>query len=108
MQWLRDPNQSNLDNFIHVRHEARRHFRNKKKEYPKAKLMNLKLTVRKKILGTCNRASMTLRRGYHTRTNVVKDEKVDLFADSHSGLARWRSYFFQLLNVQRVNIRRTE
>jgi len=49
------------------------------------------------------------KKGYHTRTNIVKDEKVDLVADSHSGLARWRSYFSQLLNVHRVNdVRRTE
>jgi hypothetical protein len=62
MQWLQDPNQSNLDNCNNVRHEARRHFRNKKKVYLKAKLMNFKLTVGTKILGSCTGASMTLRR----------------------------------------------
>ena len=30
---------------------------------------------------------------------VVKDEKGDLVADSHSILARWRNLFSQLLNV---------
>jgi len=39
----------------------------------------------------------------------VKDDKGDLFADSHSILARWRKYFSQLLNVQGVNdVRQTE
>ena len=37
MEWLQDPNQSNVDNLNNVRHEASRHFRNKKKEYLIAK-----------------------------------------------------------------------
>jgi hypothetical protein len=46
---------------------------------------------------------------YQPRTNTVKDDEGDLFADSHSTLARWRNYFFELLNVRRVNdIRQTE
>ena len=46
---------------------------------------------------------------YQRRTNIVKDEKGDLFADSHSILARWRNYFYQLLNVHGVNdVRQTE
>ena len=38
MQVLQDPNQSNLDNLNIVRRRASRHFRNKRKEYPKAKI----------------------------------------------------------------------
>ena len=50
---------------------------------------------------------MTL--GYQPTTNIVKDEKVDLFAASHSGLARWRNYFSWLLDVHGVNdVRQTE
>jgi len=41
MQWLQDPNQSNVDNLDCVRHEASRHFMNKKKEYMKAKIDEL-------------------------------------------------------------------
>ena len=37
MQWLQDPNHSNFDNLNKVRRDASRHFRNKKKEYLKAK-----------------------------------------------------------------------
>ena len=33
----------------------------------------------------------------------MKDEKGNVFADSHSILARWRNYFSQLLNVLGVN-----
>jgi hypothetical protein len=45
---------------------------------------------------------MTFKKGYQPRTKVVNDEKGDLVADSHSILARWRSHFFQLLNVHGV------
>jgi len=41
MQWLKDPKQSNVDNLKNVRREARRHFRNKRKEYLKDKIVEL-------------------------------------------------------------------
>jgi hypothetical protein len=41
MQWLQDPKQSNVHNLNSVRREARRHFRNKRKEYLKAKIDKL-------------------------------------------------------------------
>ena len=37
--------------------------------------------------------------GYQPRCNIVKDEKGDLVADSHSIVDRWRNYFSQLFNV---------
>jgi hypothetical protein len=37
-QWLKDPNQSNVDSLHNVRRETGRHFRNKQKEYLKAKI----------------------------------------------------------------------
>ena len=43
------------------------------------------------------------KKGFQPRTNVVKHEKGDLFADSYSIVARWRDYFSQLLNVHGVN-----
>jgi hypothetical protein len=38
MQWLKDPSEINRDNLYNVRHEASRYFRNKKREYLKAKI----------------------------------------------------------------------
>ena len=38
MQWLQDPNQSNIDNLNSVRREANRYFRDNKKEYLKVKI----------------------------------------------------------------------
>ena len=43
------------------------------------------------------------KKGYQPRTNVVKDEKGDLVAESYSIVFRWRNYFSQLLNVHGVN-----
>ena len=41
LQWLQDPSQNKVDNLNNVRCEARRHFRNKKKECLKAKFEEL-------------------------------------------------------------------
>ena len=41
MQLLQDPNQSIVENLNNVGHKANRHFRNKKKEYLKAKIYEL-------------------------------------------------------------------
>ena len=48
MLWVQVPSQSSVDNLYSVRHEARIHFRNKKKAHLKVKLRNLRLTVRSK------------------------------------------------------------
>jgi len=46
---------------------------------------------------------------YQPRTNIVKDENVELVTDSHSILARWKNHFSQLLNVHGVSdVRQTE
>ena len=44
MQWVQDPNQSNADNLNNVRREASKHFKNKKKEYLKSKVEELRLS----------------------------------------------------------------
>jgi hypothetical protein len=41
MKWIEDPSQNNVDNLNNVRHDASRHFRNKKKAYLKAKIEEL-------------------------------------------------------------------
>ena len=49
------------------------------------------------------------KKGYQPRNNIVKDDKGDLFADSHSILDRWMKYFSQLLNAHGVNdVKQTE
>ena len=43
------------------------------------------------------------KKGYQPRTIVVKNDKGDLVANSHSILARWRNHLSQLLNIHGVN-----
>jgi hypothetical protein len=106
---LQNPKQSNGDNLHNVRCEASRHFRNKKNEYLKAKINELGTNSKKKNIRDLYRSINDFTRGYQSRTNVVKDGKGDLVADSHSILARWRTHFSQLLNIHGVNdIRQTE
>jgi hypothetical protein len=52
-QWLQDPSEINGDNLNNVRREASRHFRNKKREYLKTKLMSLQRIVRTRTSETC-------------------------------------------------------
>jgi hypothetical protein len=44
-----------------------------------------------------------VKKGYQPRTRIVKNEKGDLVADSHSIMVRWRNYFSQILNVHGVS-----
>jgi hypothetical protein len=53
LQWLQDPSEINGDNPNNVRREASRHFRNRKREYLKYKLMSLKRVVRTRTSETC-------------------------------------------------------
>jgi hypothetical protein len=55
------------------------------------------------------RGIIDFKKDYQPRTNIVKDDKGDWVADSHSILAVWRNYFSLLLNVHGVkDVRQTE
>jgi len=54
------PNHANANNVNNVRHDASRHFRKKRKDIGKLKLMNLKLIVRSIVSDACIGASVTL------------------------------------------------
>jgi len=101
MQWICEPSQSNVDNMNSVRCDASRHFRNKKKAYQKAKIEELETNSKIKNIRDLYRGISDFKKGYQPRTNIVKDDKIDLVADSQSILAWWRNYFSQLLNVVR-------
>jgi len=101
MHWLQDPNQSNVDNLNNVRRDSSRHFRNKKNEYLRDKFDELDTNIRNNR-DLCRGVS-DFKKGYQPRTNIVKDEKGDLFTDSHSILVRWRNLFALLLNENGVN-----
>jgi hypothetical protein len=96
MQWIQDPSQSNVDNMNNIRRDVSRHLRNKKKAYLKAKIEELETNSKFNDVTDLYRGINDFKKGYQPRTIIVKDEKVDVVADSHSIMARWRNYFSQL------------
>ena len=88
-----DPSQNNVDNLNNVRRDASRNFGNKKKAYLKAKIEELETNSKINNIRDFYRRINDFKKGYQPRTFIVKDEKGDLVADSHSIMTRWRKYF---------------
>ena len=109
MQWIQDPSQINVDNLNNERREISRHFRNKKKAYLRAKIEELETNSKIQNIRDLYRGINDSKKGYQPRCNIVREEKGDLVAVSHSIVARWRNYFSQLFNVHGVkNVWQTE
>ena len=88
MRWIQDPSQSNLDILNNVRLEVSRHFRDKKNTYLGAKIEKLETNSQIQNIRDLYRGINDFKKGYQPRCNIVKDEKGDLVADSHSIVAR--------------------
>jgi hypothetical protein len=69
----------------------------------KSKIEELETNSNSNNIRNLYRGINNVKNGYQPRTRIVKDEKGDLVADSHSIMARWRNYFSQILNVHRVS-----
>jgi hypothetical protein len=96
MLWLQDPNHSNVNILNNVRHSASRHYRKIEGEYLKAKICELETDRVINNIRDLYRGISDFKKGYQPRTNTVKDEKDDMFADCQSIQARWRNHFSQL------------
>jgi hypothetical protein len=83
LQWLQDPSVVDEDNLSNVRREASRYFRNKKREYLKDKINELESDSNNKNIRDLYRGINEFKKGYQTRTNLVKDEKGDLLVYPH-------------------------
>jgi len=64
------------------------HFRNKKKAYLRAKIEELETNSKIQNIRDLYRGVSDFKKGYWPRCNIVKDEKGDFVADSHSNVAR--------------------
>jgi hypothetical protein len=107
--WLQDPSVVKEDTWCNVRREASRHFRKKEREYLKDKITEIELNSKNKNIRDLYRGITEFEKGYQPKTNLVKDERVDLLANPQKILTRWKNYFCQLLNVQGPgSIRQTE
>ena len=88
MQWIHDPSQSNVDILNNVRREVSRHFRDKNKAYLRHKIEELETNSEIQNIRDLYSGINDFKQGYQPRCNIVKDEKGDLVADSHSIVAR--------------------
>ena len=77
---VKGPNQSNVGTLNSVRHEANRHFRNKKKEYTEDKIGEPETNRKMNHIRGMYRGINDIKKGYQPTTNVVNDEKGDLVA----------------------------
>jgi hypothetical protein len=73
LQWLQVPSEINGDNLNNVRHEASKHFKNKKKEYLKVKTNELATNSNHKKIKDLHRGINEFKRGYQPRNNLVED-----------------------------------
>jgi hypothetical protein len=83
-------NEEKLNN---VRREASRHFRNKIREYLKDKINELESNSKNKNIRDLCRGITEFKKGYQPMTNLLKDERGDLFADPSEILNRWKNHF---------------
>ena len=79
------------------------------KAYLRAKIEELETNSKVNNVRDLYRGINDFKKGYQPRTDIVKDEKVDIVADCHSILDRWRKHISQLQSVHGANdVRQTE
>ena len=71
MQWIQDPNRSNVDNLNNIRRDASRHFRNKKKAYLKVKIEELEINSKINYVRDLYRSINDFKKGYQPKTKRV-------------------------------------
>jgi hypothetical protein len=86
-----------------MRREARRHFKEKEREYLKDKINELATNSKNKNIRDLYRGIYEFKRGYQPRSNIMKDENGDLLADSHNILNWRKNYFSQLMTLHRAS-----
>jgi hypothetical protein len=79
--------------YIYIRPEARRHVRNKKREYLKDKINELATNSKNENIRDLYRGRDDFKRGCQPKSKLVKDENGDLHEDSHKNFKRWKNYF---------------
>jgi len=70
MKWVQDPSQSNVHNLnnVPIICEVSRYFRNKKKEYQKAKIEEPEINSKSKNIRDLYRGINDFKKGYQPRT----------------------------------------
>jgi hypothetical protein len=100
---LQNPSKINGYNLKNFRHETSRTFRNKKREYLKGKINELKTNNKIKNIRDLYRRINEFKKGYHPRINIIKYENGNLLADPQSVSNGWKNFFNQVLNIHGVD-----
>jgi hypothetical protein len=79
---LQNPSQISGDNLQNLRRETRRTYRNKKRVYLKDEINELGANNKNKNVRDLYRGINTFKKGYHPRTNIIKDGNGNLLPDS--------------------------
>jgi hypothetical protein len=83
--------------------------RNKMGKYLKSKINELETNSKNRNIRNIKRGINEFKKGYQPRSNLVKEENVDLHADSQNIFNRWKNCFIQLFNLHGVSdIRQTQ
>jgi hypothetical protein len=78
---MQDPSEVNEDNLRNVRREASRHFRNNRRKYLKDKIDEIELNSKNKNIRDLYMCITECKKCYQPKSNLVKERKVNLFAD---------------------------
>jgi hypothetical protein len=100
---LQNPNQISEGNLKNLRSETSTIFRNKKREYLKGKINELKTNIKNKNIRDFQRGINEFKKGYQPKINIIKDENGNLLADPQNVLNSWKDFFKQVLNVHGVH-----
>jgi hypothetical protein len=74
LQWLQETSEINGDHLNNIRHDASRHFRNKKKDCLKDRINELATISKNMNIRDLYRGINGLKSGYQLRNNLVKDK----------------------------------
>jgi hypothetical protein len=76
-----------------------KHRISQKRQYLKDRFNDLEWNSKNKNIRDLYRGITEFKKGYQPRTNLVKDKRGDLLADSHKLLTRQKNYFCQILKM---------
>jgi hypothetical protein len=93
---------NNWNNLNNIRCETHKHFRNRKGQYLKDRINVLATNSKNKKIRGLRRGINKFKKDYQHNTKLIYDGKINLLADSHNILNRWKN-FFQLLTAHRVS-----
>jgi hypothetical protein len=93
---LQNPSQIDGDNLKNLRRETSRTFRKKEREYLEGKINELANNNKHKNIRDLYRDIHEFKKRYQLRTNIIKDENVNLLAHPQSVLNRWKNFFLSV------------